>query len=158
MPLNYADGTKFLQLLIPALFVAGIFHPAEYQQQNFIELQKCNTGLTGDRLHTDYTYTGNELDDIAHNEKVFSKAFSKLSCTILKKVRTATGASIHYAGTLPFSKEEKSFHLSPEGKLYNTKSVYVADGSGISFLPGKGLTLTLMANAHFVAKKIIEHG
>jgi len=158
MPLNHADGMKFLQLIVPALFVAGIFHPADYQEQNFIQLQQSSTSITGDVLHTDYTYTGNELKDITATEKTYAKAFSQLSCLILKKMRTATGASIHYAGTLPFSKEERPYHISPDGKLHGTNNVYVADGSGFTFLPGKGLTLSLMANAHLVAQKLIQHG
>jgi hypothetical protein len=35
--------------------------------------------------------------------------------------------------------------------LGGTKNVFVADGSGFKYLPAKGLTLTLMANAHLVA-------
>jgi choline dehydrogenase-like flavoprotein len=149
---------KFLHLIVPALFVAGIFHPAAYQAQNFIQLKQSSTAVTGDMLHTDYTYLGNELQEIAATEKTYAKAFSQLSCLVLKKMRTATGASIHYAGTLPFSAEEKLYHLSPNGKLHGTNSVYVADGSGFTFLPGKGLTLSLMANAHLVAQKILQHG
>jgi len=158
MPLNHADGMKFLHLIVPALFVAGIFHPANYQAQNFIQLQQSSTAVTGDILHTDYTYLGNELQEIAATEKTYAKAFAQLSCLVLKKMRTATGASIHYAGTLPFSEAEKLYHISPEGKLHGANHVYVADGSGFTFLPGKGLTLSLMANAHLVAKKILQHG
>lgn len=156
LPLNYSDGMKFLKHLIPALFVAGVFHPANYQNQNFIQLQKADS-ITGDCLKTHYTYKNEEAKMIKKTEKAYSKAFFALNCLILKKVRTATGGSIHYAGTLPFSDTEKPFHLSPSGKLYGTKRVFVADGSGIKFLPGKGLTLTLMANAHRIVKLLLEN-
>ena len=76
---------------------------------------------------------------------------------ILSKIRTNAGASIHYSGTLPFSENEQLFHLSPEGKLYGTNNVFVADGSGFKFLPGKGLTLSLMANAHIVAQNVLKN-
>lgn len=156
MPLNYADGMKFLQLMIPALFIAGIFHPANYQVQNFIQLQKSDAP-TGDTLLTNYTFEGNEAKEILATEKLYAKAFFKLNCMILKKIRTTTGASIHYSGTLPFSENEQLYHLSPEGKLYGTKHVFVADGSGFKFLPGKGLTLSLMANAHLVAQNVLKN-
>lgn len=156
MPLNYADGMKFLQLLSPALFIAGIFHPADYQKQNFIQLQKSNS-LTGDILFTNYTFEENEANQIIETEKLYAKAFYKLNCLILSKIRTSTGASIHYAGTLPFSENEQLYHLSPIGKLYGTNNVFVADGSGFKFLPGKGLTLSLMANAHIVAKNVLKN-
>ena len=156
MPVNFADGRKLLQLLIPSLFVAGIFHPASYQKGNYIQLKKADT-LMGDMLETNYVYEGKELNTIAETEKKYATAFSKLHCTVLKKQRTATGGSIHYAGSLPFSKEEAPFRLSPGGKLYGTKNIFVADGSGFTYLPGKGLTLSLMANAHIVAKNSIAH-
>ncbi|HLO42681.1 MAG TPA: GMC oxidoreductase [Leadbetterella sp.] len=156
MPLNYADGMKFLQLLIPALFIAGIFHPAEYQAQNFIQLQKSDSP-TGDTLLTNYTFEGNEANQIIETEKLYAKAFFKLNCLILSKIRTNTGASIHYSGTLPFSENEQLYHLSPAGKLYGTNNVFVADGSGFKFLPGKGLTFSLMANAHLVAQNVLKN-
>ncbi len=42
--------------------------------------------------------------------------------------------------------------LAPDGRLHGTANVWVADGSGFRFLPAKGVTLTLMANAHRVAE------
>ncbi len=155
MPLNHADGRKFLQLMIPSLFIAGIFHPANYLQGNTIQLRQSSS-LTGDTLFTNYTYTGKEEATIRHTEKVYSGAFRKLSCLVLKKIRTITGGSIHYAGTLPFSDTEKPFHISGDGKLYGTSNVYVADGCGFTYLPGKGLTLSLMAYAHLTASKLLR--
>ncbi len=157
MPLNHADGRKFLQLLVPSLFIAGIFHPAGYQPQNHIQL-KPSASPTGDSLFTNYTYTDQEEALIKHTEKTYAAAFFKLRCLVLKKMRTATGGSIHYAGSLPFSDTEKPYHISPEGKLYGTRHVHVADGSGFSYLPGKGLTLSLMAYAHLTATKILADG
>jgi hypothetical protein len=155
MPLNHADGRKFLQLLIPSLFIAGIFHPASYQSQNYIQL-KPSSSPTGDSLFTQYTYTAEEEKTIKHTEKIYASAFFKLRCMVLKKMRTTTGGSIHYAGSLPFSSTEKPFHISPDGKLYGTNNVYVADGSGFTYLPGKGLTLSLMAYAHLTASKLLK--
>ncbi len=156
LPLNYADGNKLLQLLMPALCIAGIFHPAAYQPQNFIRLHKADS-ITGDLLQAAYTYLGAEQENIHHTEKIYASAFSKLQCLVLKKMSTPTGASIHYAGTLPFSSKDELFHISPDGKLYGTNHVFIADGSGFSYLPGKGLTLTLMANAHNVALKTMQY-
>jgi hypothetical protein len=156
LPINYSDGIKLLKDLMPALFVAGIFHPADYQNQNYIQLRNSDS-ITGDCLYTHYTYEKEEAEMIKKTEKAFSKAFFDLHCIITKRMRTATGGSIHYAGTLPFTPVEKPFHLLENGRLSGSKSVFVADGSGLKFLPGKGLTLTLMANAHRVAKLLIEN-
>jgi hypothetical protein len=157
MPLNHAAGTKFLQLIIPSLFIAGIFHPASYKKGNYIKLTPDKNNIIGDVLETNYEYLGEELKDIQNTEKTYSKAFSRLNCTILKKLRTPIGGSIHYAGSLPFSNTEELFRIAPNGKLYGTKNIYIADASGFSYLPGKGLTLSLMANAHLVAKNILTN-
>ena len=79
-----------------------------------------------------------------------------LGCYALSKIDPGHGSSIHYAGTLPFSEKEGMFTLAKDGRLHGSKSVYVADGSGFRFLPAKGLTLSLMANAHAVAKGLLN--
>jgi choline dehydrogenase-like flavoprotein len=66
------------------------------------------------------------------------------------------GSSIHYAGTLPFSDMEKPYTLSPDGRVWGTNKIFVADGSGFAYLPAKGLTLSLMANAHRVAAGVLK--
>jgi choline dehydrogenase-like flavoprotein len=65
------------------------------------------------------------------------------------------GASIHYAGTLPFDETGKVGTLDRSGKLNGFENVYVADGSGFRYLPAKGITLSLMANAHRTALNCI---
>jgi hypothetical protein len=157
LPFNFADGSKLLQLMIPALFIAGIFHPAHYNDDNFVELRKDVTSFTNDYLHTTYTYSKGEEQRIRETEKEIAAAIQSLRSIVLKKIRTPTGASIHYAGTLPFSDREQLFSISPEGKLHGTEHVFIADGSGFTFLPGKGLTLSLMAYAHAVAEKVKQH-
>jgi hypothetical protein len=157
MPLNFSDNRKMLKLMLPALGIAGIFHPASYAPENYIELKQDQTSITGDKLHAYYKHSDNEERQIAESEQNISGAIASLKCLILKKIRTPEGASIHYAGTLPFSDHEKNLSLSPKGKLYGTQRVYVADGSGFKFLPGKGLTLSLMAYAHMVAKELCKN-
>ena len=81
----------------------------------------------------------------------------RLGVHALKRINPGFGASVHYAGTLPFSTEEKPFTLAPNGRLHGTRNVYVADSSGFTRLPAKGLTFTLLANAHLVAESILTH-
>jgi hypothetical protein len=154
MPFNYADNLKLLKLMLPALGIAGVFHPAHYADRNYIELKPDDRSVTRDRLYAHYIHNPEEEKKIAKNEQKISGAIASLKCLMLKKTRTPEGASIHYSGTLPFSGQAKDLSLSPQGKLYGTERVYVADGSGFKFLPGKGLTLSLMAYAHMVAKEL----
>jgi hypothetical protein len=71
----------------------------------------------------------------------------------LSVIDPAPGASIHYAGTLAANQpSDNPAGTSPDGRLNLSRSVYVADSSPWTFLPAKGLTLTLMANARRVAE------
>ena len=154
-PLNFRDGRIFMQHLLPALLIAGIHHPEKYKAGNYLQLIKDPDTITGDHLHVQYEKAG-ARDDIRSREKKYTAALRKLGAYAIKKVRPENGASIHYAGVLPFSIAEKDFTLSPGGKLHGAKNVFVADGSGFTFLPAKGLTLSLMANAHLVAVNAMQ--
>lgn len=156
MPINALDGRKMIKLLIPSLVIAGIFHPTGFNKSNFIELQKAST-ITGDILHADIQQTEVELNEMNLQEKIIQKAFRKLDCITLKKVRTKHGGSIHYAGSLPYSEGNEELHLNKNGKLNGYKNIYVGDASGLRFLPGKGLTLTIMAIAHSVSLNLCKH-
>jgi choline dehydrogenase-like flavoprotein len=57
------------------------------------------------------------------------------------------GSDIHYAGTLPMSLTPSITQTSPQGELYGTKGIYIADGACLPYLPEKSHTLTIMANA-----------
>jgi hypothetical protein len=150
-PLNFKDGRIFMQHILPALIIAGIHHPEKFNGMNFVSLQKDNASPTGDHLFAHYEKNISN-PEIISREKKYGNTLRKLGAYALKKVRPEMGASIHYAGVLPFSENKKEFTLDPSGKLNGTKNVFVADGSGFSFLPAKGLTLSLMANAHVVAE------
>ncbi|HEU4716886.1 MAG TPA: GMC oxidoreductase [Bacteroidia bacterium] len=152
-PLNYRDGRIFMQHIAPALLIAGIHHPEIFRDTQHLFLEKSTSTLTGDQLHVNYR-RGDADEEVKRREKKYVSALRSMGAWALKTVRPETGASIHYAGTLPFSAEEKAFTLHPDGKLHGTKNVYVADGSGFTFLPAKGLTLSLMANAHRVARGV----
>ena len=57
------------------------------------------------------------------------------------------GASVHYAGTLPMSRERGRFATTPSCRSWDFPNLYLADGATFPFLPAKNLTFTLMANA-----------
>jgi choline dehydrogenase-like flavoprotein len=79
-----------------------------------------------------------------------------LRCIPLGVKRPIHGASIHYGGTLPYSEEDRPYTTMPDGRLRHAPNVYVADGASWRFMPAKGLTLTLMANARRVAVQAVR--
>lgn len=150
-PLNFRDGRIFMQHIVPSLIIAGIHHPEEERSGQELFLQNDAASPTGDLLNVRYN-RGDAEAAVAAREKKYTAALRKMGAWTLKKVKPPIGASIHYAGVLPFSENEKAFTLHPSGRIHGTENVFVADGSGFRYLPAKGLTLSLMANAHLVAK------
>ncbi len=156
-PLNYSDGRILMQYLQSSFLIAGIHHPERAGKNKFIQLINDANTISGDRLHARYELSESERSLIQMREKKYKWALKKLGCIPLKTIYPGNGASIHYGGTLPFTNaKEEAFSLSPTGKLLNAKNIFVADGSGFRYLPAKGLTLTLMANAHCVAKNSLQ--
>ena len=151
VPLNFRDGRKIMQYLLPAISVLGVHHPDSISNQKYIELVKDNNTVTGDILKAEFKLSAEEQNKINKRESQYSAAMRKLGCYTVKKIDPGFGSSIHYAGCLPFSKEEQAYHLHPSGRLYGAKNVFVADGSGFRYLPAKGITLSIMAYAHLTA-------
>ncbi len=79
----------------------------------------------------------------------------KLKCVPMGIVKTKMGASIHYAGTIPISASvQHAIGMNAQGLVHATKNVYVFDSSGWTYLPSRGLTFTIMANAHRLSEKL----
>jgi choline dehydrogenase-like flavoprotein len=82
-----------------------------------------------------------------------SRALWKLGCIVppgMAHVRPM-GASVHYAGTFPMSREAAPWTTDPDCRSRDFPNLWFADGSSFPFLPAKNLTFTLMANATRVA-------
>lgn len=144
VPLNFKYARSIFQYLHPAITLAGIHHPEEKGTEKYLEWKNGE-------MHARYIYNENEIANFNIRESQIVKAMKTMGCTPLKKVKTPAGSSIHYAGSLPFSNDAKKNSLQSNGKLNGYKNTFVADGSGFHFLPAKGITLSLMANAHNVA-------
>ncbi len=155
-PFDSRNGHQFLKLLQPALNVTGLFHPEYGSETKYIERISDPTSPTADSMKSRYTLSDNELHQLAITEKAFRKALRLLGTIPLKVQRNGHGASIHYGGTIPYG-ATKTPSLRENGSLAGFSNVYVTDGSGFRFLSGKGLTLTLMAHAHLIAKNALEN-
>ncbi|WP_299314531.1 hypothetical protein [uncultured Aquimarina sp.] len=156
-PLNYQDARIIMQFLHSSFTIAGIHHPDSGSDTKFISLKKNQESYTGDILTGEYILSEEEIHVNSQREKKIRKALKTLGCLPLKTIHTPLGGSIHYGGTLPYSEKGELFTISKSGKLGGTKNIYIADGSGFKYLPAKGLTFTLMANAYRVAKNVLKN-
>jgi choline dehydrogenase-like flavoprotein len=156
-PLNIADNRILFQYLQSAFVIAGVHHPDRASDLKYLTLDNRSDSLSSDILMASYQLTGDEKINIRDREKVIWKLLNKLGVMPIKKLDPGAGSSIHYGGTVPFSITDKLGTQSPDGRLYATKNVFIADSSGFNFLPAKGVTLSLMANANRVCKYLIAY-
>ncbi|HVX58664.1 MAG TPA: GMC oxidoreductase [Candidatus Saccharimonadales bacterium] len=157
-PLNLADARIIMNYLMSGLVIMVIHHPDHASSKKYLKLVADKSSVTGDKLRAEYELSDAELEQMDEREKQFAAAMRKLGTYAFKRIKQNHGSSIHYAGTLPFSEKSADFHLAPNGRLHGTRSVFVADSSGFKYLPARGLTFSLMANAHITAKKALKNG
>lgn len=156
-PLNFNDSRILFQYLSPAIVIMGIHQPDAPSSTKYLQLVDSKTSPTGDALKASYELSEDEKEARRRREAKYMNMARKLHIYPLKKIDPGAGSSIHYAGTIPFSDKEEPFTLSKSGRLHGTKTVFVADGSGFTYLPAKGLTFSLMANAHITAENALKY-
>ncbi len=156
IPFNFVDARIFMQYLSSALIILGVYHPDSPAKHKYVQLVPDTNSPTGDKLKIEYSRSAEEKQEHKAREKKFMKAVRKLGTYPLKRIDPGYGSGIHYAGTIPFSDKEERYTLDRTGRLHMTKRVYVADSSGFNFLPSQGLTFSIMANAHAVAKEALD--
>jgi choline dehydrogenase-like flavoprotein len=154
-PLPYAEALRTLRLLMPALGILGINHDDSPSPARYCELQRGDTDER-DVLRVHYDLAEDEQRRIDRNEREVLRNFRRLGVWPLKRVRPPHGSSIHYAGTLPMTRDGNALTTQRDGLLRGTRAVYIADGSVFPYLPAKGLTFTIMAHANRVATIVDE--
>jgi choline dehydrogenase-like flavoprotein len=150
-PLNVRDARALLHYLESGLLIVGIDHPQAYSEGKALRLTGAPSSPTGDTLAIDFALTQAERASFAARERDVLGVLRRLGAWPIKRVRPPLGSSIHYAGTLPLRTVEAPFTCAGDGRLRGTRNVFVVDGSTFTFLPAKGITFTLMANAHRIA-------
>jgi GMC oxidoreductase len=150
VPLGFADARVLMQRLLPAIVLVTINHPDHAAPEKRVRRIAAESP-TGDALAVDYAPAASEEQANDASERRILGALAKLGCRALKRQKMPAGSTVHYAGTLPFGDGARRHTVAADGRLAGTRRVYVADGSPFRYLPGNGLTFTLMAWAHVVA-------
>ena len=150
-----AEGFRILRELLNAFVIVGIHHEDRPSPRKSCVLRRGAPG-SPDVLEVAYGVDPEETRRQERLERALLRQLRRLGCWPLRKVDPGHGASIHYAGTLPMTTEERSLTVTPSCGLRGTRSVYLADGSVLPYLPAKALTLTLMANADRVGTIVLQ--
>jgi hypothetical protein len=108
------------------------------------------------RLEIDYARDAGEERRRKRLQDRLAAEMRRIGCYTLKRIDPGNAASIHYAGTVPFS---SPFHgavsTEPDHRLAGRRFTYIGDSSSWNWLPSKGLTFTVMASARRIARQVV---
>lgn len=153
MPLPPRLGLLAARTLLTSLTILGVHFPEAPTAQKWLTLER-GTSPERDALRAEYVLTQPERTAIAQGLRRLGGVMRMLRLLRLTTVDPGNGASIHYAGTLPFRAEAADLATTPNGQLHANASVYIADSASWTFLPAKGPTLTIMAYARHIAASV----
>jgi hypothetical protein len=146
IPLPPRLGVQFVRLIATAFTCVNLHFPD-------VPADAKHLDWDGTTFTAHYAVPAEQARWVRRAERTLLRRLVGLGCLPLGIARPAAGASVHYAGTLP--RGDGPLHTTPDGRLNAARHVYVGDGSSWRWLPAKGLTFTLMADARRVADGVV---
>ena len=142
-PLAARGNLALIRWMLPAMLMLQWYYPASVQRPAELSL------LPDGRLHiTGHPFTPDRRSLSALFSSLGSLGLWTHPALIQQPV---TGHAIHYAGTLPMRRQPGPYQSYPDGRLYGSQRVFVADSASFSTLPAKNMSLGMMANAMRIA-------
>lgn len=153
LPMDLGSATFITRAMHSALGVVNVnFHDTR-RETNQVWLEPGRDGQPS-ALAVHYEPTGDEPERVANAISTVRAALRQLACIVppgMAHMRPM-GASVHYAGTLPMTREDRAWTARPDGSSRDFRNLWLVDGVTFPFLPAKNLTFTLMANAVRIAR------
>jgi hypothetical protein len=154
IPLPIYSSKYIVRLLQDSLSILGIFYSDQFHEDNYMFIKKNEMEKLPELI---INFKDFHEDRARKIEKKIKYLLLKLKCLPFMRINPGNGSSIHYAGSLPFSlNKQKKFSTGLNYKLNSTNNVYVGDSSTWNYLPAKGLTYTVMANALRLASMLLK--
>lgn len=151
MPLPAWAGLQVARLVVNAVCIAGLHHSDAPDAGKTLRLRppRQEDG-TLPEVHFDYRASEAETARRRERERGVFRLLLKLGVLPYGRIDPGAASSIHYAGTLPIG-DAAPWNVHTDGRLRGAPRVYVGDSASWRYLPAKGLTFTIMANALRVA-------
>jgi hypothetical protein len=154
-PLSHREALRIFRTLAPSLVIWVVQQPDHIGPGKSCVLRRGAT-FTDDTLQISYSCSDDEIHRHRQTERVFARHIRKLGCWPIGRVHPGNGSSIHYGGQFPMTAEPRPLTTDLTGRIRGTRSVFLADGSTFAYLPAKGPTFTLMANANRVGSHVLR--
>jgi hypothetical protein len=154
MPLPPQLGVLTARLLLSALTIVGVHQPDRRTPHKTMRMSlRDGAG----RLAIAYQADASEQAGIDRRLATIRRALRAMGCVPMGTILPGHGSSIHYAGAFAIGTDRSDpLGTDADGALYAAPPVSIADSANWRFLPAKGLTMTLMANARRVAAAVCE--
>ncbi|HTD38578.1 MAG TPA: GMC oxidoreductase [Candidatus Limnocylindrales bacterium] len=149
LPLLRPFARSFGAWLWPRLLVSACFFPGRFSASS-LRLRRDGA------LAIEGGYTGELRPAIGEAVRALRREFRVLGATLLPGTTKLTrpGEEMHYGGTLPMRAEPRHGETDADGRLAGLDGVHVVDGAVLTSLPAKSHTMTIMANADRIARRI----
>jgi choline dehydrogenase-like flavoprotein len=150
LPLDLATATYAFRAVHAALGLVNVNFRDTRREENFVEL--TDGPVPGLRLH--YQPDPGEAARIKEALGRVKRSLRSLGCVVppgMVHIRPM-GASVHYAGTIPMTRDAAPFTATEFGQSRDYENLFLVDGATFPFLPAKNITFTLMANAVRIAE------
>jgi len=150
VPLRKRFSIDLLSRLLSSCVVGNLFLPGH--------LTTASARLKAD---SSLNISGNYHDDVRplmdQANKKLRTSYRRLGAILLPGSFTVgrPGSDIHYAGSLPMQNSPVIGETSELGEVAGLEGVYVVDGASLPLLSEKSHTLTIMANADRIGKKLV---
>lgn len=153
VPLPKPIAQILIRIIAPSLMFADIRFPALESKDKFCKLRRDLDKK--DILEIQFKETREELRD---HQKELKKIKQQLKALGLFPLKTGSDyITGHYAGGVPYQQRPGKISVDINGKLHQANRIYIADSATWRALPAKAPTLTIMANAARVGKKVLEN-
>jgi hypothetical protein len=156
MPLPPRYGLWVARALVNALAIFGLFFK---DLQSDAKALRILPGPPDEIPTLQFDYAPSEVERAWRREaeQRFRRGLRRMRCLPIGRINPGDAASIHYAGTVPFSNPLlPEFHTNPDGSIERLPGVYLGDSAPWNFLPAKGLSFTLAANGIRVARRVAQ--
>ena len=148
-PLPARDSLWIMRALAPAFVIWALEEEDRPADGRFCRLAPCADG--GTVLEVVAPDSPDVEAQRRDSQGALLWATRRLGAWPIRRVHSGPGSSLHYGGQFPMSERDEPFTTDATGRLQGTRQVFIGDGSAFRYLPAKGLTFTLMANADRVA-------
>ena len=148
LPFGLAASDRMVRALRGAIGVVNVNFADRRREGSYLELKAA-----AERVHIRYEEDPALPSQRREALRRLRDALRRLGCVVpgrLVQERLA-GSSVHYAGTLPMTREAAPLTTTPDGRSRDLENVFIVDGATFPELPAKNISFTLMANACRVA-------